>query len=177
MTHATALTLAAVMLLAHAIVPANAEPLAAICPDPARPCASAEKTFAPYELTFQLPDKLEPNKDYKTRPFQAVILKTFPKFEPGGNECDGGEFSTKVEQQRVQLQKLFPDRKVFAAHQCPDMGAVLYEVTGKPYGQFFIAVYGGETQAEAKQVVAQTRGKLSRPIIKEMRAVYTLLAE
>ncbi|MBM4132740.1 MAG: hypothetical protein FJ245_03135 [Nitrospira sp.] len=148
-----------------------------VCPDPAQPCTSAAKTFAPYELTFQLPDKLEPNKDYKTRPFQAVILKTFPKFEPGGNECDGGEFSTKVERQRLTLQKLFPDRKVFAAHQCPDMGAVLYEVTGKPYDQFFIAVYGGETKAEAKRVLSQIRGKLSRPTIKEMQAVYTLLAE
>jgi hypothetical protein len=155
----------------------QAQEQVAVCPDPAKPCTSAAKTFAPYELTFQLPDKLEPNKDYKTHPFQAVILKTFPKFEPGGNECDGGEFSTKIEKQRAQLQKLFPDRKVFAAHQCPDMGAVLYEVTGKPYDQFFIAVYGGETKAEAKRVLAQIRGKLSRPSIKQMQAVYTLLAE
>ena len=156
---------------------AQAQEQVAVCPDPAKPCTSAAKTFAPYELTFQLPDKLEPNKDYKTRPFQAVILKTFPKFKPGGDECDGGEFSTKIEKQRAQLQKLFPDRKVFAAHQCPDMGAVLYEVKGKPYNQFFIAVYGGETQAEAKQVIVQIRGKLSRPTIKEMQAVYTMLAE
>lgn len=165
------------ILLAGTVAPANAEPLSKICPDPASPCTSAEKTFAPYELTFQLPDKLEPNKDYKTRPFQAVILKTFPKFEPGGDECDGGEFSTKIEKQRAQLQKLFPDRKVFAGHQCPDMGSVLYQVNGRPYDQFFIAVYGGETQAEAKRVIAQLRGKLSRPSLKVMQAVYTLLAE
>jgi hypothetical protein len=155
----------------------QAQEQVAVCPDPAKPCASAEKTFAPYELTFHLPDKLEPNKDYKTRSFQAVILKTFPKFEPGGDECDGGEFSTKIEQQRLKLQKLFPDRKVFAGHQCPDMGAVLYQVNGRPYDQFFIAVYGGETRAEAKRVIAQVRGKLSRPTIKEMQAVYTMLAE
>ncbi len=177
MTRAITVILASVTLFACAGGPANAEVLAEVCPHPARPCTSADKTFAPYELTFRLPDKLEPNKDYVTVPFQAIILKTFPKFEPGGGECDGGEFSTKVETQRAQLQKLFPDRKVFAAHQCPDMGAVLYQIKGQPYNVFFIAVYGGTTLAEARQVLAQVKGKFSRPTVKEMQAVYTRLAE
>ncbi len=160
-----------------AVAPVHAQAPLKICAHPDRPCTSAEKTFAPYELTFKLPDTLEPNKAYQSVPFQAIILKTFPKFEAGGDECDGGEFSTKVEKQRAEAQKLFPDRKVFAAHQCPDMGAVLYQINGKPYNAFFIAVYGGTTPAEARQVLAQVKGKFSRSTVKEMQAVYTKLEE
>jgi len=80
-------------------------------------------------------------------------------------------------QQREAAQKLFPGRKVFAAHQCPDMGAVLYQVKGQPYNAFFIAMYGGTTLEEARQVLAQVRGKFSRPSVKEMQAVYTRLEE
>lgn len=156
---------------------ASAQTPAQVCPDPAAPCTSPEKTFAPYELTFKLPDQLKPNVDYPTVPFHAVILKTFPRFEPGGDECDGGEFSTKVEKQRAEAQALFPDRKVFAAHQCPDMGAVLYQINGRPYNAFFIAVYGGTTFAEARQVLAQARRKFSRSTVKEMQAIYTRLEE
>lgn len=156
---------------------AHAQTALKVCAHPDRPCTSAEKTFAPYELTFKLPDTLEPNKEYKTAPFQAIILKTFLKFEAGGEECDGGEFSTTIEKQRAEAQKFFPDRKVFAAHQCPDMGAVLYQIKGQPYNVFFIAVYGGATLAEARQVLAQVKGKFSRPTVKEMQAVYTKLAE
>jgi hypothetical protein len=169
--------LAWLIISGWAVAPVHAQAPLKVCVHPDRPCTSAEKTFAPYELTFKLPDTLEPNKEYTSIPFQAIILKTFPKFEAGGDECDGGEFSTKVEKQRAEAQKLFPDRKVFAAHQCPDMGAVLYQINGKPYNAFFIAVYGGTTPAEARQVLAQVKGKFSRPTVKEMQAVYTRLEE
>ena len=167
----------ACVLLAQPAVAADEPAPVKVCVHPDKPCESTDKTFAPYELTFKLPDRLEPNKDYKTVPFLAIILKTFPKFEAGGDECDGGEFSTKIEKQRAETQKLFPDRKVFAAHQCPDMGAVLYQTKGQPYNAFFIAVYGGTTLEEARQVMAQVKGKFSRPIVKEMQAVYTKLEE
>jgi hypothetical protein len=44
------------------------------------------------------------------------------------------------------VQKMFPERKVFADHQCPDMGAVSYVIAGQPADNGpgpFLAVYGG----------------------------------
>ena len=73
----------------------------AICSNPKLPCQHKEKQFAPYELSFQLPRRLRQNRDYKSVPFYAVVLKTYRDFEAGGDGCDGGEFSTAIEAERA----------------------------------------------------------------------------
>jgi len=72
-----------------------------------------------------------------------------------------------VERLRQEAQKLFPGRKVFADNQCPDMGAVSYTLNGKPYANTFVAVYAGDAQAEAGQVLAKAREKY--PNAKQVR--------
>ena len=125
-----------------------------VCPDPTAPCKSKHKSFEKYELPFTLPKVIKPNVAYSSAPFYAVILKIFS--DP---ECDQGEYSTNVERIRQEAQKLFPGRKVFADNQCPDMGAVAYTLNGKPYAKTFVAVYAGDAQTEAGQVLAKAKEK------------------
>lgn len=155
----------------------SAQELLAVCATASKPCASRDKTFAPYELSFRLPERLGPNVEYRSRFFYAVLLVTFPGFAPGGEECDAGEYSREVERRRRQAQKLYPNAKVFAGHQCPDMGAVLYRVNGKPYDRVFIAVHAGEARAEAEQALATAKARFPRASLQRMQAVYTRLVE
>jgi hypothetical protein len=125
-----------------------------VCPNPSAPCRSKHKSFEKYELSFTLPKVIKPNVAYTSSPFYAVILKSFS--DP---ECDEGEYSTNVEQLRQEAQRMFPGRKVFADNQCPDMGAVSYALNGKPTANVFVAVYAGDTRAEAAEVLAKAREK------------------
>jgi hypothetical protein len=136
------------------VVSTSAQTPLKVCPNPTAPCQSKHKSFEKYELSFTLPKRIKPNVAYTSAAFYAVILKTFS--DP---ECDQGEYSTDVERLRQEAQKLFPGRKVFADNQCPDMGAVAYTLNGKPYAKTFVAVYAGDAQAEAGQVLAKAREK------------------
>lgn len=147
-----------------------------VCPDPSAPCKSPDKEFAPYELSFALPRKLKPNADYTSPPFQAVLLKTFTYTED--NECDQGDYSSFIEREREEVQKMFPERKVFADHQCPDLGAVSYVIAGQPEDTGpgpFLAVYAGETRAEAEQVLSKVRGKYPGATIKSMKVSFSII--
>ncbi|HJQ69890.1 MAG TPA: hypothetical protein VKA70_13005 [Blastocatellia bacterium] len=138
-----------------------------VCPNPAAPCQSKHKTFEKYELSFQLPRSIKPNVAYKTAPFYAVILKTFS--DP---ECDQGEYSTATERDRQQAQKLFPDQKVFADNQCPDMGAVSYIITGEQEAFTFVAVYAGETKAEGEQTLSKAKQQYKEARVVRMQASF-----
>lgn len=143
------LIVAAVAMLG-VTVSATAQTPLKVCPNPAVPCQSKHKKFEKYELSFMLPKTIKPNVDYTSQTFFAVILKTLDEAD-----CDQGEYSSAVEKLRVAAQKLFPDRKVFAQQQCPDMGAVSYTINGESDATIFIAVYAGETRLEADQVLAK----------------------
>ena len=142
-----------------------------VCPNPAAPCTSKHKDFAAYEMSFKLPAKIKPNTLYKSEAFYAVILKDKIKVSEK-EECDGGEYHKRIENERKQTQKLYPDRKVFAAYQCPDMAAIVYEINGQSYNENFLAVYGGTTMEEANQVLEQAKAKYPKASIKKMRAVF-----
>src|SRR5262245_36489316 len=82
-----------------------------VCPNPAAPCINKHGgRFAEYELSFRLPAKFKPNTFYKSEPFYAVILKDRIKVTEK-EECDGGEYHQRIENERKQIQKSFPDRK------------------------------------------------------------------
>src|SRR5215212_8982151 len=139
---------AALMIASASLVSARAQAQLKVCPDPSAPCKSRHKTFEKYELSFMLPKAIKPNVTYQSAPFYAVILKTWNE-----SDCDQGEYSSATERFRMQAQKMFPERKVFASNQCPDMGAVGYSINGKPDARAFVAIYGGETKEEADQVL------------------------
>ena len=148
-----------------------AQSLLKVCGNPSTPCKSKHKEFAPYEISMTLPVRIKTNQSYKSEVFFAVVLKDRIPV-PGDEECDGGEFHTRVESERKRVQSMFPTHKAFASHQCPDMGALGYAVNGQPYNEIFLAVYGGATLEEAKGILESTRSKYPGAVIKKMQAVF-----
>jgi len=110
-----------------------------VCPDPNRPCDG----FKPNELSFAIaqPFAFDRARD-KSQPFYAVILKS-------GSLCGIND------NERIHAQKHFPAAKVFLhRHFCEDFGdKVTYSNVNAKSG--FIAVYAGETEADAKKTLAQ----------------------
>ncbi len=110
-----------------------------VCPDPDRPCDG----FKPNELSFAIatPFAFDRGRD-RSQPFFAFILKSAAL-------CDNND------SERVEAQKRFPNAKVFLhRHMCDDFGdRVTYSNVNEKSG--FVAVYAGETEAEARQVLAR----------------------
>jgi uncharacterized protein len=112
-----------------------------VCADPDKPCSG----FKPNELSFDIakPFSFDRGRD-KSQPFYAVILASGPLC----GIADG---------ERVRAQKAFPRAKVFLhRHMCEDFGdKVTYSNVNAKSG--FVAVYGGETEADAQKMLAQAK--------------------
>jgi hypothetical protein len=165
-----------VVLLNLLTFSASAQTPAKVCPNPAAPCKSKHREFYPYDLSFTLPTKIKPNIDYKSAPFFAVILKENIKVSET-EECDGGEYHKRVEADRKKIQTSFPDKKVFASYQCPDMGALSYTVNGQPLNINFIALYAGETQAEADLTLLLAKSKFPKATLKKMQVIFNRIEQ
>jgi hypothetical protein len=112
-----------------------------VCADPDRPCDG----FKPNELSFAIakPFAFDRGRD-KSQPFYAVLLAS-------------GPLCGIQDAERVTAQQQFPAAKVFLhRHMCEDFGdKVTYSNINEKSG--FVAVYGGETEAEAQKVLAQAK--------------------
>lgn len=142
-----------------------------VCPIPNKPCKHKDKEFAEWEISFRLPAKITPNKTYASAPFYAVLLKTHKSEE----DCDGGEFIIALEDERKELQKSHPDRKVFASYGCPNMDAAGYDFDGRwdkakemMLIDNFIAVYAGKTAEEAEVLRRSVRDEYPQAVVKKM---------
>lgn len=147
----------------------------AVCSNPEAPCHHKDKEFAEWELSFKLPPKIAANKTYRSAPFYAVLLKAVNFNE----DCDGGEFIVALENERKKVQSLLSQRKVFASYSCPNMDAVSYDFPGRMSADKerveidnFIAIYGGYTEAEAKEVLAVIKDEYPKAQIKKMTAMW-----
>lgn len=112
-----------------------------VCPDPDRPCDG----FKPNELSFAIakPFAFDRGRD-RSQPFYAVILKS-------------GPLCGLPDSERLRAQAQFPRAKVFLhRHMCEDFGdKVTYSGVNAKAG--FVAVYAGETEADAQRVLAQAK--------------------
>ena len=117
---------------------------APVCFDPNAACKSAA-TFQAWDLPFRVPANAV---IWESEPFYAVILQSV-RFTD--QECE-----TKFipEAQRLEAQALFPNRKVFAS-RCSEPGTVFYSNINP--NSNFMAVYGGQTQAEAARMLASVK--------------------
>ena len=129
-----------------------------VCPDPRSPCLDMGR-FQDNELSFRLKSKFNFDRGQdRSAPFYALILKS-------------GELCKVAEEERLAIQAQFPARKVFL-HRffCLDFtDRVTYTNVNRKAG--FIAVYAGSTEGEAKQVLAETKGRFPGANIRRMQVV------
>jgi hypothetical protein len=109
-----------------------------IHPDPAKPWPG----FKAHQLSFETPQDGVARPEFRSAPFYAVILKTLARCSP-------------VEKERAEIQKLFPENKVFApvfeCEQEPE-DAIRYTNVNPRLG--FIAVFAGDEVEQAEEFFA-----------------------
>lgn len=130
-----------------------------VCGNPNVSCPSVMK-FEPYVLPFRMPANAV---IYDTEVFYAVVLRSVPTSR---DNCD----NYVPEPERLAAQLLFPDHKVFTS-RCVEPGEVSYTNTNPRAN--FMAVYAGNTPAEANRVLANVKatGKFPGANLRRMRAV------
>lgn len=133
-----------------------------ICGNPKISCKTSVP-FAPYDLPFRVPAKAV---IFDTELFYAIILKSVPTKE---EDCS----AFVPESERIAAQVLFPDHKVFT-DRCGDLGdsntGILFYTNVSPKVRI-MAVYGGTTLAESRQVLAAVKatGKFPGAYVRRMR--------
>ena len=128
-----------------------------ICGNPQLPCKTVG-TFKPNDLPFRIPQN---SVIFDTELFYAIILKSVPSAE---DDCD--KFVPETE--RLEAQKLFPDRKVFAS-RCVEPGELFY--TNVDSKHKIMALFAGTTLAESKRVLETVKaaGKYPGAYVRRMR--------
>lgn len=136
-----------------------------ICGNPNIKCKTDSSLFVSFELPFEVPENFIV---YESKPFYAIILKSQTVKDMFGGDGDCKAVATEAE--RIEVQKLFPQNKVFA--QNCGYGAVYY--TGVKENTVFMAVYGGTTLAQAQKFlsVVQKTGKFENAYIKKMQSQF-----
>lgn len=137
-----------------------------ICGNPQLKCKNAEyenqpyELFQPYELQFEADQPIS-----ESEMFYSIILKTVKLNK--NTTCD----TAVTEDERLQIQSLFPDHKVFEL-KCSEAGTVYY--TNIADNVDFIAVYAGKTLAEAQKFLklVQTGGQFKGANIRKMKAAF-----
>ncbi len=144
-------------------LPTRTQTAFAVCHEPNAKCSSSY-SFAPHHLPFALNEKLVFGKTYWSRPFYAVILKSVKVAED--SNC-----THVTEEERLEVQAVWPTRKVFASRfSCPEE-LVHYENADQDFN--FLAVYAGTTITDARRLLTQVRKnkRFSQAYIKRMQVV------
>lgn len=137
-----------------------------VCPKPSSPCVKIldinerKNVFEDWQLTFKLPAKVEGRRGYYSANFYGIILKSRPAVKDGPMDtpkCLLGHYS---EEERKEVQNIFPTNKVFASRNGCYAPFITYTNDGVGEGlNEFIAVYAGDTEAEAKRFLKKVRAK------------------
>jgi hypothetical protein len=128
-----------------------------VCGNPTVACKTTA-TFQPNDLPFRVPQK---SVIFDTELFYAIVLKSV--------SADEGDCNVFVpEAERLEAQRLFPERKVFAS-RCADIENLFYTNVNPKFR--IMAVYGGATLAEANRVLAAVKstGKFPGAYMRRMR--------
>ncbi len=113
--------------------------LGKICGNPQLKCRTADYNFQAHEIPFEIPSN--DAVIVQSEMFYMIVLKSV---KPASDADCENIFS---ERERLEIQELFPDHKVFAL-KCLGAGDLYYDnITD---GINFIAVYAGKTLTEAK---------------------------
>lgn len=138
-----------------------------VCSNPKSPCKSSNQAFNSNELSYKIPDNIEKNTPYYSDFFWGVLLKSRKAIPYKGLASCEGFFAEK---ERLQIQKQFPNNKVFASRSgC--LTPVSYSNTNRAYE--FIAVFAGDTKTKAKEFLKQVKrtGKFKGANIRQMQVI------
>jgi uncharacterized protein len=117
--------------------------------------------FRPYELPFALPTDAVARAEFRSEPFYAVILETFPP-------C----FDT--EPARLRVQAAYPGNKVFATRfGCEDGEPERIDYTNVARNRGFMAIFAGTGEEEAKAILEKVKqeGRFRGANLRKMQAV------
>lgn len=128
-----------------------------VCAHPEHPCGDFEDN----ELSFKITKKFNFDRQRdKSAPFYAIILKS-------------AELCHIPAEDRLKAQALFPKNKVFVhQYMCQDFhDNVTYTNINPKFG--FLAVYAGDTPAEARKMLTQVKsaGQFPSANIRRMQVV------
>lgn len=127
-----------------------------VCGDPNLACKGSEN-FQPSDLPF------DTGKNFviaESVPFYAIVLKSSKLGDNPGCE------KAFPESERLSIQELFPNNKVFAM-RCSEPGESYY--TGMAQGTTFIGVYAGRTLAEANAFLKKVQATKKFPGVRVRR--------
>ena len=152
-----------------------------VCPNPSSPCVKIldinerKNVFEDWHLSFKLPGKVEGRRGYYSANFYAIILKSQPAVKEGPmdkEKCSQGYYPEK---ERKKVQDMFPSHKVFASRNGCYSPFITYtnDSVGEGINEF-IAVYAGNTAAEAKSFLKQVtaRKEFSGASYRKMKVVF-----
>jgi len=167
----TKLVTVAVLVFASVAVSYGQRAIGTICGKANENCA-AGKYFQPNDLTFKLPAKMKWQTNYTSNYFYAVILQSRRAVKDDHVDSDNCSKGYFLESERLRVQGLFPDHKVFTSRNgCYGAWGAVY--TNVNYDYEFIAVFGGITQAQADSVRSMARNKeFKDAYTKRMQAIY-----
>ena len=124
--------------------------------------AASHSAFKSHSLVFQLPNDGMPREQVESEEFYAVILRS-------------AEICGIDEQERLEVQKLFPENKVFVNRfQCDDDVEENIYYTNVNQKVAFIAVYSGATRKQAQEMLEKINASrtFAGANIRKMKAVF-----
>lgn len=148
----------AIVILLSLTSATSADTEGKVQPNPASACSGRD--FKPHELCFETPQDEIARAEFRSEPFYAVILRT-------------AERCTIAEEERLEVQALFPQHKVFSMRFHCDENIeenIGYTNVNDKFG--FLAVYAGRTLQEANERLTEVRtaGRFPGANIRRMRA-------
>ena len=129
----------------------------AICGNMTAACTGREG-FQPWDLPFTTGKNFV---IWESAPFYGIVLKSVKL--PDFGDCEHPSFK---EDERIEIQSLFANNKVFAQN-CVESGTLYY--TGVADQTAFIGVYAGRTLAEANKFLKTVEALNRFPGIKVRR--------
>lgn len=125
------------------------------------PSDKAASSLDQHQLSFEYPNDQIARAEFRSEEFYAIILKS-------------AERCSLTEQERAQIQKMFPQNKVFMDFfECDESMEDWLTYTNTNQAYTFIAMFGGYTENQAKQLFEQydLAGKYPGANIRKMQAV------
>ena len=137
-----------------------------VCGSPTKKnCDLIYDEFAAHDLMFNTGrSETGAGKRVESNEFYAVILESVSAASETPNAC-----KIVSEKKRLAAQKLFPQNKVFASRNNCSGTIVFYEGANNNYN--FMAVYGGETEADAKKILVKAKTKYPNGNVRKMQVV------